>query len=280
MSDCTLMPVIFELVSTPELPIDVRYLNPDRIADLSLGEIRDLEIGFGNRTALVSQWFRVSGEVSEDAVVIKGELEHVHSIGHGLERGMIEVHGSAGRHIGASMSGGQIIIHGDVGDYVGYEMTGGTIVVHGNAADYAGGCFPGAKYGMNRGTILIAGSAGKGLGHRMRRGTIVVGGDVGELAGWQMRAGTIMVCGKCDTPGVDMKRGTIVVGDLKAEPQTFARGQRSASPVVAMLQRWLKEFALRYEIEFPKCESQTVRTWHGDQLAGGRGELFAFSESR
>ena len=278
------MPVIFELESVPNLPLDVRNLNPDRIAGLSLGEIRRLEIGFGNRTSLVSQWFRVSGDASEDEVTFKGGLENVHSIGHGLERGTIEVHGSAGRHVGASMSGGQIVVREDVVVYAGYEMTGGTIVVHGNAADYVGGCYPGAKYGMNRGTILIAGSAGKGLGHRMRRGTIVVGGDVGEHVGWQMRAGTIAVFGGCRGPvGVDLKRGTILLGTAspnevfeKTAP-TFLRGQNSKTLAVSMLLRWIAEICSRHEIEIPPLESEVAQCWHGDRLAGARGEVFTFS---
>jgi len=274
--DCTLMPIVFELKSKPNLPLDVRDLVPGRICEMTTDQIGNLEIGFGNQIALVSQWFDVSGNSDDKKVIFKGALDNVHSVGHSMTSGSIEIQNSIGRHVGASMSGGQIVIRGNVDDYLGYEMIGGTIVVHGNAADHVGGCYPGAKYGMNRGTILISGSAGKGLGYRMRRGTIVVGGDVGEHAAWQMRAGTVMVFGKCDgSPGIDMRRGTIVVGGTVETAATFSQGQESGSSIVAMLQRWLAATAAKNGIEFSGVDRERFRIWHGDALSGGRGELFA-----
>ena len=270
------MPVIFELKSTTTLGLDARNLNPDRIAGLSLDQVRAVEIGYGCRKASVSQWFDVSGDGQDEEVIFAGSMLGVHGIGHSLTRGRIEVHGSADRHVGDSMSGGEIVIRGDVGDFVGYEMQGGKIVIHGNAGNHVGGCYPGAKYGMNRGTILIAGNAGDGLGFRMRRGTIVVGGDVGEHVAWQMRAGTIVVCGSCGgTVGVDMKRGTVLTGGLKEIGQTFVEGQKSSSPIVAMLLSSVAGLAERYGVELAMFEAEQFQTWHGDQLAGGRGELFA-----
>ncbi|QEG21708.1 formylmethanofuran dehydrogenase subunit C [Mariniblastus fucicola] len=268
------MPILFELKSKPGLPLDVRNLVPDSVKEMTPTQIGNLEIGLGNRSVPVSQWFDVSGESGDAEVVFQGSLENVHAIGHSMSCGKIEVRGSTGRHVGASMSGGEIVVDGDVSDYPGYEMQGGTIVVRGDAGDHVGGCYPGAKYGMNRGVILIAGSAGKGLGYRMRRGTIVVGGDVADHTAWQMRAGTIIVFGKCSGwVGVDMRRGTIIVQESFPMPQTFAEGPQVVVPVVAMLDRWLAGVCDRYGISVPSIAASSVRTWHGDALAGGRGEL-------
>lgn len=272
------MPIVFELKSKPNLPLDVRVLTPSRISGLSNGEILNLEIGFGNRNAKVSDWFDVSGDSSGEAVVFQGELSNVHGIGHSLSSGTVEIRGSAGRHVGASMSGGQIIVRGDVSDFLGYEMFGGTIAVHGNAGDHVGGCYPGAKYGMNRGTILISGSAGKGLGYRMRRGTIVVGGDVGKHAAWQMRAGTIMVFGDCaGSPGIDMRRGTILIGGNTTAVSTFTKGPQADLMIVAMLRRWLSGVLSRHELESLEANFDSLSSWHGDSLQGNRGELFVRS---
>lgn len=269
------MPIAFELKSEPNLPLDVRALVPGVIKDMTVDQIRNLEIGFGNRAALVFNWFEVSGE-SDDQLVFRGSLDNVHAIGHSMKAGRIEVHGSVGRHVGASMSGGEIVVRGNVGDCLGYEMQGGTIVVHGNAADHVGGCYPGAKYGMNRGTILISGSAGKGLGYRMRRGAIVVGGDSGPHTAWQMRAGTVMVLGSCVGPtGIDMKRGTILVGGSVKPAMTFTQGHDSSPAIVTMMLRWLAGEKARLGVKLPEIKSEQFELWHGDVLTGGRGELFS-----
>lgn len=274
------MPVTFELKSQSNLLLDVRNLNPDSVAGLSVQEIGRIEIGLGNRKSTVAQWFDVVGMSDDREVIFKGTLENVLSIGHSLNGGRITIDGTAGRHVGASMSAGEIVVHGDVGDYLGYEMQGGTIVVHGSAGDHVGGCYPGARFGMNRGSILIAGSAGKGLGHRMRRGTIVVGGDVGDHAGWQMRAGTIFICGSCSgSVGIDMKRGMIVMArGCDFQSPTFSRGLVANSWVIGNLSQWLGKLATRHALPLPLPVGPLFQSWHGDSLAGGRGEVFTAVE--
>ena len=269
------MPLTFELKSSPALPLDVRNLNPDRVADLPIEHICNVQIGLGNRLVPMSDWFHVSGNSSDGKVEFVGNLEEVHFVGHSLESGTIKINGSVGRHVGASMSGGLIEITGNVCDYAGYEMTGGTIVVRGDAGDHVGGCFPGAKFGMNRGTILVAGSAGKGVGYRMRRGTIVVGGDVAENAAWQMRAGTIIVFGKCEgPPGIDMKRGTILVGNVHRVSRSFVEAPGAPANVLNLLVRWLEGINAEYGLTFPEIQTEEPsRAWCGDSLTGSRGEL-------
>lgn len=273
------MPLTFVLKSQPNLPLDVRNLNPDRLADLSLQEVVELEIGLGNRLCSVSEWFEVTGDGTDKEVFFEGVLEKVHCIGHSMACGTITVNGAAGRHAGASMSGGEIIVRGDVGDFAGYEMTGGTIAVQGDAGDHVGGCYPGAKFGMNRGTILVAGSAGKGLGYRMRRGTIVVGRDAGQHVAWQMRAGTVVVFGSCcGVPGIDMKRGTILVGNLEEVSNTFVESSNTSASVLNLLDRWLKGASKTYDLNFPELKlSDQPKAWSGDVLMGNRGELVEFT---
>jgi formylmethanofuran dehydrogenase subunit C len=269
------MPVVFELKSEPNLPIDVRALNPERLSKLGLDQIGKISIGFGNKECVVSQWFSVSGDTEDSSVEFRGNLDRVHSIGFGMCCGRIEVHGNAGRHLGNSMTGGEIVAEGNVDDYAGSEMQGGTIVIRGNAADHVGGCYPGAKYGMNRGTILISGSAGMGLGYRMRRGTIVVGGDVGEHCAWQMRAGTIIVFGKCNQPvGLDMKRGTVICNEFSNVPDSFSENGTPSDSTLNMLGRWLSGMKKCYDLNLPDVPLTSAKMWHGDSLCGNRGEIF------
>jgi formylmethanofuran dehydrogenase subunit C len=285
------MPLIFEQTTSTHLPLDATGLVPDKICGLSVSEIAKLEMGFGNGSALVGDVFKLSGSPKDYEIRFEGDLENVHSIGAQMASGIITAAGDTGRHVGAAMTGGLLKVDGNASDYAGFEMKGGLLHVLGNAGNHVGGCFPGAPFGMNRGTICVSGDVGKGLGYRMRRGTIAVGGDAGELVGWQMRAGTIMLHGNCKGRiGVDMKRGTIITGSSQSDIElalgaTFQKGMRGFFPIVGMLQRWLRDHAEKFNLPFEDCTKSTdnsrpdsYTTWHGDVLAGGRGEVFSFSE--
>lgn len=284
------MPLVFELITSSRVPILVPSLIPKSLTGKSNSAICSTPIGFGNQSASVGDLFRVSGRSDDGEIVFRGDLANVHRIGSELSEGKITVEGSTGRHTGASMNGGVLTVHGNVGDFAGFEMRGGNLHVIGNAGDQVGGCFPGASVGMNRGTICVTGNAGNGIGYRMRRGTIVVGGDAGELTGWQMRAGSLIIGGRCEGRiGVDMRRGTIVTGPAKTDIEsalgaTFSQGMHGRFEIISMLGRWLEshlsEFGLPLATLFGnRLGKSSLTCWHGDTLAGGRGEVFLQSET-
>jgi formylmethanofuran dehydrogenase subunit C len=275
------MPIIFERTSDSRFPVDVDGLLPESLRGKSAVEIAKQKIWFGRRQLEVGELFTVSQKsISQmsgdsDTFVFQGDLESVHGIGTGIGSGQIIVEGSVGRRVGHGMTGGEILVRGDVSDFAGMAMKGGLIRIDGNAGDGLGGSESGAKSGMSRGTILVSGNAGRGVGQMMRRGTIAVGGDAGELCGWNMLAGSILVFGKCGRDyGAGMIRGSIVLaGDAEVPPSPiFTRGGTYSGYVLRLMARWL------VEIGFEPAESLfawEAQMYHGDQLRGGRGELFA-----
>ena len=131
---------------------------------------------------------------------------------------------------------------------------------------------------MNRGSIFVQGNVGRGLGQSMRRGTLVVGGSAGDLAGWNMLAGTIVVLGGCGVhPGAGMSRGTIVLGQANESQllPTFSKGGLYRVSVLNMLANWLEgqEFQTNSQ-KFASILRGQFTEFNGDQLKGGRGEVF------
>lgn len=264
------------------LPIEVSGITPDRLIGLSLADMKQLPIGFGNRDVQLSEIFGVSGTLQDSesgtpTIRWTGNLTSVHWLGSKMRSGHMVVESSVGRHLGSQMSGGQIDVTGGASDHAGAEMTGGTIRIARNAGDLVGANYPGSKYGMNRGEIFVSGDAGKGAGQRMRRGTIVIGGNCGKLAGWDMLAGTIVVLGRCEGDvGINMSRGTIVLADSNhfnsLLPPTFKAGATDTVPVFRLISNWFKRVAPEFETS---CLTEKQFTqFHGDALKESRGEVF------
>jgi formylmethanofuran dehydrogenase subunit C len=269
------------------LPIDVSGITPDQLTGLSLTDVKQRQVGFGNRNVPLSELFDVSGELQTDkldepTIHWSGKLSRVHWLGAGMKSGHMSASSSVGRHTGSRMSGGVIEISGDVSDYVGSEMTGGTIRVSGNAGDLAGANYPGSKFGMNRGEIFIVGDAGKGTGQRMRRGTIVVGGNCEKFAGWDMLAGTILVLGQCEGEvGINMSRGTIILTNANPSqsllPPTFSEGATGRVPLFRPLTQWLEKVAPEFDVS-SLVDGQFTQH-HGDAIKDSRGEVFIATRS-
>jgi formylmethanofuran dehydrogenase subunit C len=255
------------------VPVEVEGVVPDQVRGLSLAEIEKLPVYEGNRTGELAQFFEVSGDPSDEVIRWEGDLRGVHWIGAKMQRGRIEVEGSAGRHVGSEMRGGEIHVAGDAGDWVGGEMHGGLIHVRGRAGHLVGAAYRGSARGMTRGTILIEGDAGNEIGHTMRRGLIAIGGQAGDLIGFNMRAGTILLFGDVGIRhGAGMRRGTI--GFLAAAPEllpSFRRACRARPLVLTLLLRYLADHAFRQA----RLDSiPDVDLYHGDLLEGGRGEVW------
>jgi formylmethanofuran dehydrogenase subunit C len=253
-------------------PVEVEGVTPEALAGRTLAQIERCEIFHGNCKLPLAELFEVSGDASDGVVEWEGDLAGVHWIGAGMTGGAVRVLGNAGRHAGSGMRKGVLEIAGDAGDWAGAEMRGGVLRVGGSAGDNLGAAYRGSGKGMTGGSILVAKNAGDEIGASLRRGLIAVGGRAGDLAGFNMFAGTIVVAGQCgQRPCAGMRRGTLVL--LSARPHlfpTFHYACRFRPEAVRVL-----EVRLRRE-NFAAADglaSGEFDLFHGDFLAGGRGEI-------
>jgi len=208
--------IVLKLVSDVRFPVDGASISPDVFAGKSVEMIKRLSILVGNREKRLSDIFQVSGEVadsvSDQGIVLAGNVGSFRGIGKGMSGGVIASDGDAGFNIGEEMSGGKITMKGSVGRGAGTSMKGGLIEVHGNAGDQIGGSYRGTGKGMSGGSIVVHGNAGYELGSCMQGGFICVAGKVGQFAGVRMRGGEILIEGSSEGRlGADMFGGKVVV---------------------------------------------------------------------
>ena len=260
-------------LNPPDVPVEVEGVTPDRLQQMGLDEIRKLPVFIGNEEAPLGDLFRVSGDPTDGCHRWHGDLTGVHWIGAKMQSGLIEITGSAGRHIGSEMSGGEIVVTGDVAGWVGAEMKAGKIHVRGNAGHLVGAAYRGSQRGMAGGTIMIDGNVGNELGHTMRRGLIVVGGDAGDLIGFNMLAGTILVFGATGIRhGAGMRRGTIGLlgADLPELLPSFRYACRFRPLAIRMILQNLESSGFQVPAGLRDAE---VDLYSGDFIEGGRGEM-------
>jgi formylmethanofuran dehydrogenase subunit C len=272
------MPLQLTYIGKTNVPVEVEGIVPALLRNKSLAEIERLEIFHGNQKLPLAEFFRVSGEPGDCRLEFDGALGGVHWIGTHMAEGVIHVAGDAGRHVGSGMRDGEIHIQGDAGDWLGAEMRGGLIRVDGRAGNLVGSAYRGSPRGMTGGTILIRGDVGSEIGHNLRRGLLAVSGACGDFAGTNMIAGTILVFGACGIrPGAGMRRGTIgLLGpDAPQALATFRRGACHRPLVLDLLLRHLRELGFPIADEILAAD---YWTYHGDFLAGGRGELLVRSD--
>lgn len=267
------MSLQIELLQKSPVPLEVEGIHPAVVRGLSLGEIEKLPIFQGNRQLILADFFRVSGDPSDEVIEWQGDLTGVHWLGTKMTLGKMIVHGSVGRHVGSEIRGGLIEVRGNVGDWVGAEMHGGLITVQGNAGHLVGAAYRGSAKGMTKGAILIRGNAGNEIGHSMRRGLIAIGGNIGDLAGINMLAGNIFVFGSAGIRhGAGMKRGTIAfLGAERPIPlPTFRKACRLQPEFLQLLYRQLQS----YQFPVPAdLFTSAIELYVGDLVTGGRGEL-------
>lgn len=272
------MPLVLEpLPAMGALSIDLGGVVPDRVATLSIDELRRLEVRADERPATLGSLFTVAGDPADGRIECRGDCSRVHSLGARMAWGEIAVTGDVGRHAGEGMTGGRLTIVGDAGDWLACEMAGGSVHVKGIAGDNAAAALPGSRHGMRGGLVTIGGSAGSLAGARMRRGVLAIGGDCGPAAGFEMLAGTIIVGGTVGPHAASgMRRGSLVAAGGRFEPPaTFRRGSVWAPTFLHLLAGRLDAAG------FTLGGGATRRAlagpwehWHGDLLAGGRGEIF------
>lgn len=259
------------------LPADATLLGitADRLAGLDAAAAQRLEILLDGRPTPLGEIASAAGESGDGAIECLGDWSSLHGIGSGMRSGRLRIRGGVGHGAGATMEGGTIVIEGDASDRLGAGMTGGSILVEGNAGDAVAGALPGRASGMRGGIVLVQGSVGRSAGMRMRRGILAIGGDCGEGAGFEMRAGTVVVAGAFGPhAGLGMRRGSILA--LAAPPSLgygFTRGATWRPPVLAMLLRRLATAGFVPAVKTDPA-GRFWEQWHGDRLAGGRGEVF------
>ena len=135
-----------------------RLSRPDIFAGKKKEEIEGLLVWQGPVQLPLSEFFDVDvsgieAQPEETSILIEGDVSRVKRIGQGMKAGRIEIHGSAGMHLGAEMAGGSILVQGDAGSWAGMEMKGGLLHIPGNAGDHVGSAYRGSWRGMTGGEI-------------------------------------------------------------------------------------------------------------------------------
>jgi formylmethanofuran dehydrogenase subunit C len=254
------------------LAIDLGGIVPDRLAGLDAAASARLPIAADGRCCLLGDLFVVSGNAADGRVECRGDFSRVHNIGAEMTAGRIDVAGDAGRHAGERMTGGSLAIAGRAGDWLAAEMAGGSVTVGGDAGDNVAAALPGSDVGMRGGVVIIGGDVGGLAGSRMRRGILAVAGLCGPGAAFEMRAGSVVTGGGFGPDSaLGMRRGSLVsFASACPVPAGFRPGSTWSPPFLPLLFRRLAAAGFRPGIPAPA----TWEHWHGDVLAGGRGEIF------
>ncbi len=199
----------FILKDKPEVCLEVDSLIPEKLKDLSEGEVRKLKIREGKLEVCVEEFFDIE-KTNTPEIVFEGKwLDRVKRIGFGMSEGEVVVRGNAGMYVGAFMKGGKIVVEGNVDRFAGMGMSGGEILIEGNAGDYLGSAYRGDN-GMKGGRIVVKGNAGDEVGLKIREGEIVVEGKAGMFFGG-MAVGGILRAFEAERVGANMKSGVIVL---------------------------------------------------------------------
>jgi len=253
------------------LAVDLFGITPDRLGGVSLDAIRRLTIRADERPAELGELFTIEGDLGDGVIECRGDFSRVHSLAAGMSAGHVRASGPVGRHAAEGMTGGRLDVTGSAGDWLAAEMTGGQVHVAGSAGDNVAGPRPGSRQGMQGGLVIVAGDVGHLAGQRMRRGILAVGGGCGEAAAFEMRAGTVVVGGRVGPrAGLGMTRGSLVaLADHPAIPSTFHAGRAWLPSFIALLLARLGQAGFWPATAPPRRFQQ----WHGDVLAGGRGEI-------
>ena len=276
----SLMPLLLSPSTTAgngPLSIELSGVTPERLADLSTASIARIGIVADGRTCPLGDLFAIAGSATDGRILCEGDFSHVHRLGAGMQRGEIVVQGNVGRHAGEAMAGGTLSVLGDAGDWLAAEMNGGEVLVRGNSGDHVAAALPGSETGVRGGLIAINGDVGCLAGARMRRGVLGIGGSCGEAAAFEMRAGTVLVAGRVGRrSGMGMRRGSLIaLSEVPEVPPTFSRGAAWSPTILPLLAGRLARAGFHATAGRPADAFGGIwQQWHGDLLAGGRGEIF------
>jgi formylmethanofuran dehydrogenase subunit C len=269
------------------LAIDLDGIVPERLAGLAPDVVARLPIRADGHGCRLGDLFDIEGDAGDGTLECRGDFSRVHQVAAGMTQGRVDVTGAVGRHAGSGMTGGTLRIAGQAGDWLAAGMVGGEVHVDGDAGDNTAAALPGEAWGMRGGLVVIHGSAGCLAGNRLRRGVVAIGGDCGAGAGLEMRAGTVVVGGRVGRhAGLGMRRGSLVFlapGPAEREgtaagtawlPPGFTVGRTWSPAFLPLLLRRLARAGWRPAAVAGGGPGAGWKQWHGDVLAGGRGEIF------
>jgi formylmethanofuran dehydrogenase subunit C len=257
---------------TPTLRLDMRAIEPSKLAGQALSEVERLPVWQGKQTLQLAEVFRIEQIVGpDDVLLIEGDCSRCDRIGWNMAGGHIELLGSVGDYVGGGLCAGHIRVHGSAGPLAGCEMQGGLLEVGGDVGDFAGAPMPGSMEGMRGGTLVVRGRAGARLGDRMRRGLVLVHGDTGDFTASRIVAGTIAVGGALGAYAAwGMRRGSLVCCGSLIEPSaTFVPTFHDVGVFWQLLSRSLA----RHGGPFASLPCERVQRLAGDLATGGQGEL-------
>lgn len=269
------MPLVLRPLDGSTPSIDCSGITPDHLAGEAPAEVARRSVDAGAGRVALGDVLRVSGSAADGRVEFEGDFSRCWGVGAGMAAGWIVVRGGVGRGAAAGMRGGRLEVEGSAGDWLAAAMHGGTVHVRGDAGDDLAAALPGAAEGLTGGTVIVEGAAGCRTGSRMRRGVVAVGGACGAGAGLELRAGTIVVAGALGAlAGCGMRRGSIVaVGPAPSPGPSFLPGATWRPAMLGLLLRHLAAEGFGGAGAMAAALRGPVRQWHGDVLAGGRGEL-------
>jgi formylmethanofuran dehydrogenase subunit C len=256
----------------PALRVDLRGVTPGALAALTLAQVEQHQVGYGNSLVPLAEFFHIAPG-ADNALRFAADLARFDRVGWQMDGGQLIVEGNAGDYTGACMRGGDIRIEGDARDLAACEMAGGSLSIQGNVGDFAASTLPGSMDGMRGGTLLVKGHAGARFGDRMRRGSALVFGNAGDFLASRMVAGTIAIGGRCGAhPGFGMRRGSVVfAGAAPPMPPTFIAGIAETPVFWQLLSRDLA----RHGGAFAELPAKRIQRWLGDLAADGKGELIS-----
>lgn len=265
---------------TADAPLSIEFdgIVPDRVAGLPIAAIGRLPVLADGAPRPLADLFVVAGDGGDGLIICDGDFSRVHRLAAGMCRGAMHVRGPVGRHAAEGMSGGTLTVDGDAGDWLAAALAGGAVRVAGNAGDNAAAALPGSRAGVSGGMVVINGSVGALAGARMRRGVLAIGGGCGEGAAFELLAGTVIVAGRVGPrSGMGMRRGSLVALSSPPElPPTFRRGATWSPGFLPLLAGRLAAAGFRGAAagDGASAWGGPWQQWHGDLLAGGRGEVF------
>jgi formylmethanofuran dehydrogenase subunit C len=261
---------------SPVGTIDGSVLRPDRLDALTAEELKQQRITIGSREYRWGEVFEIEGNPGSTWTV-PGAVNYL-NLAVGLTTGLLRVAGHAGDYAGMKLAGGRLEIDGSAGHSLGAGMQGGLIKVTGDTGTQVGGPCPDSFDGMTDGEIIISGATGPRAGFRMRRG-LIAANQGAEQAGYQMQAGTLVIFhGPLPTPGLTMKRGTILILDPAIEPTWLPYYQPDCvyRPVfVQILLGRLQTLGCK----LPEgARHGKYQLYTGDRLSSGKGEILQWQQ--
>ena len=254
----------------PAGTVDARSLLPEKYPGAGVSELAGLPLTIGNRSYRWDDLFDIEGDTAH--IWRLPGCENYLYLGARMSCGTLIVEGHAGDYAGLQMRGGLLQAEG-AGHRVGANLQGGLIHIHGHVGMEAGGPAPDSMDGMVDGEILVDGNAGPRAGFRLRRGLLSVH-QAEEEAGYDLQAGTLVIQqGPLRFPGLNMRRGTILLLDSQTNPDWLPYFQAEAcfEPVIVrmILGRLVQ---LHYAVPRDAIHG-TYQLYSGDHLVTGQGEI-------